>query len=117
MPYRDRQAELLAILSSIKATGLPVVSLLDGDAEGREIPLVVMDPFTFFASFNRGITRDTRRAILSTLKQTFQLTSEVPEDFEGLPLLNLQQSWFFPYQYHRNDATVEDLWALAEACL
>ena len=38
---------------------LPVISLTDKDKKGNEVPLKAIDPFTFFASFNRKTTIKT----------------------------------------------------------
>lgn len=116
LPYRTRQSELIRILRGIEAKGLKTVSLKDIESSGREKPLAVIDPFTFFANFNRGTTFDNRRSILAELKGELQLKSELPSDFDGLPVVNLQQSWFFPYERRREAEAIDDLWALAESC-
>jgi len=116
LQYRNKQDELIRILKSIEAKGLKIISLKDIDASGMEKPLSVIDPFTFFANFNRGTTFDNRRSILSELKKVFQLKAEVPSDFDGLPIVDLRQSWFFPYENKRKPETIDDLWTLAELC-
>jgi hypothetical protein len=35
-------------------------------------------------------------AILQELKKEWQLKADVPTDFDGLPLMNAQNSWFMP---------------------
>ena len=56
------QPELLAVLQEMKRQGLTTISLADKDARGNHVPLGEIDPLTFFASFNRGITDEKRRA-------------------------------------------------------
>jgi 5-methylcytosine-specific restriction protein B len=114
LPYRDRQTDLTKMLVELHGKNVPVVSTTDQDQAGKTVPLKEIDPFTFYASFNRGITRVNRRAILSHFKETFALKSAVPEDFDGVPIVNLQASWFFPYKAKREKDDVPSLWKLAE---
>jgi 5-methylcytosine-specific restriction protein B len=58
--YRNRQEDLIKILRDLRDQKLPVIRLIDRDANGNDIPLKVMDPFTFFASFNRYQTNENR---------------------------------------------------------
>jgi hypothetical protein len=115
LAYRDRQDELIAILKGLKDQGRPVTPLADKDRNGRAVRLTVMDPFTFFGSFNRKATEQNRKAILSAVKQSVSLTAEVPSDFVGIPVLNPQRSQFFPYQSARKPDDIAALWAFAEA--
>ena len=110
--YEHRQAELIDLLRELKDAGLKVVKLDDQAATGEE-PLGVMDPFTFFASFNRNTTDANRTGILTGLKRWFNLTSEVPTDFTGIPLADNMQSWFFPYARERKPDDISALWSLA----
>ena len=73
LAYRNRQGELIAILKSIKDQGLPMILLTDKDKKGKEIPLRAIDPFTFFASFNRKATDQNRQAILAVIRQQLQM--------------------------------------------
>jgi len=97
MAYRDRQADLLAIVKEMQQADLRVIAMKDRDASGTEIKLAEIDPFTFFTNFNRGTTEDRQRKMVGTLKEKFGLTSPVPDDFHGIPVANLQKAWFFPY--------------------
>lgn len=58
--------------------GLKVISLQDKGADGQAIPLAEFDPFTFLASFNRGVTDENRRNNWSFLKTRWGLKSTVP---------------------------------------
>ena len=69
-----------------------------------------IDPFTFFGTFNRGITPDNRRAILDGLRTHFGLTEPVPADFDGVPVLDNRNSWFIAFQAHREPDDVACLW-------
>src|SRR5258708_6781239 len=94
LEFENRQGELVALLRGFADQGLQVGSLEDEDAQGNRFPLTEIDPFTFFATFNwQGRKPDKRRAILAALRDTWQLSALVPEDFDGIPLGNRQNLW------------------------
>jgi len=114
LQYRERQDELLAILQEMKKQGLTVIRLNDKDKEdGNESPLAEIDPFTFFASFNRRVTDANRKDNWAFLKKRWDLQSQVPDDFTGLPVFNNMSSWRFPYAYLRASDHVGSLWEIA----
>ena len=113
--YRDRQPELISILEGIKATGVPIIRLVDAPKPATEPKLGTIDLFTFFACFNRGLTDQNRLGILKILKEKFHLASEIPADFSGIPVVDNMQSWFFPYPDKRKPDDVAKLWELAKA--
>lgn len=110
---RQNQTELLAILGEMEQQGLKVISLQDEGAEGQTIPLAEIDPFTFLASFNRGVTDKNRRENWSFLKTRWGLKAPVPDDFSGIPTLNNMRSWLFPYGKEREKDHVAHLWQVA----
>jgi 5-methylcytosine-specific restriction protein B len=115
LAYRNRQGELLAMLEELKAEKLPVISTEDEDRQQKPIQLAEIDPFTFYACFNRGLTLENRRRILAYLKTKFQLAAEVPTDFDGVPVVPHKAAWFFPWARTRKPDDIPSLWALAEA--
>lgn len=54
-----------------------------------------VDPFSFFAMFNRSIADAKRRKILESIAERFDLDLSMPTDFAGIPTANNQRSWFF----------------------
>lgn len=105
------------MLERLEASGLKTISLRDHDASGSDKKLEVMDPFTFFANFNRGTTFENRVGILKELKRELGLAADLPADFDGLSLVSSMKSWFFPVESQRTKTTIEDLWSLANACV
>src|SRR6188474_97017 len=101
LSFSEAQQQLLAVLREMNQKGLKVISLDDKTAEGP-VPLAEIDPFTFFASFNRGITEDNRKDEWRFLKQKWNLSSAVPEDFAGIPIVHNMKSWFFSYARKRD---------------
>ena len=113
--WRDKQVELIEILKAAKAEGIKVGNLDDELTKGKRSPLTVMDPFTFFATFNRRIRDRFRTEIIKLIKEKLGLTSPVPNDFEALPILHPMRAWFFPYAYERKAGTIDALWDFAQA--
>ena len=107
------QADLLQVLRDMEQQGLTVISLQDKGPSGENIPLAEIDPFTFFASFNRGVTEKNRRENWNSLKTRWGLKSPVPDDFSGIPTLNNMRSWLFPYATEREKDHMEHLWRVA----
>ena len=115
LAYRDRQGELIALLKELKDQGIPVTRLIDKDKKDKDVPLKVMDPFTFFTSFNRKATDQNRQAILTLIKDRFQLKSGVPTDFVSIPIMHPMMSWFFEWEANRDPEDIAALWEFAEA--
>lgn len=113
LEYRDRQSQLLGWLADMRAEGIPAIGLHDRDAAGATTPLATIDPFTFFANINRPIKDEHRRRILQILKSAMSLQSEIPSDFDGVPVANSQKAWFFPFLADRRADDVESLWRFA----
>ena len=95
LEFESRQAELLSLLGELRAEGLKVIQLNDRYSGGRIVALAEIDPFTFFASFNRTNSVSGRQAILQRVRDAWNLTSPAPDDFAGIPLANPQNSWAF----------------------
>lgn len=113
LEHRQNQLELLTILREMDQQGLNVINLLDKGADGQAIPLAEIDPFTFLASFNRGITDENRRKNWRFLKTRWDLKSPVPNDFNGIPTVHPMRSWFMPWAKERKKDHVERLWQIA----
>ena len=115
--WENRQEELISFLEELRAQGYVVTPLQDKDAEGARFLLREIDPFTFFGVFNRRIGYDQRLAILSQIKGHFSLQSDLPEDFNGVPVLNNMRSWFFPNQTARDINDIGRLWRVFQLAL
>jgi len=111
--YEGRQGELIELLAKLNDAGIPALPIADQTASGAAT-LTEIDPFTFFASFNRGQTNENRRAVLTRLKSHFGLSAEVPTDFQGIPVADKRSSWFFQYAVDRQSDEIPTLWALAK---
>src|SRR5215510_2901646 len=85
--WENRQEELISFLEDLRSQGFVITPLYDKDSDGARFLLKEIDPFTFLGVFNRRIGYDQRLAILSQMKQHFGLHGDLPEDFNGVPVL------------------------------
>lgn len=107
--YRDKRKELLDIIRGIDRE---YIDFLQKDNDGTKITDI--QPFAIYSIFNRLTIIKKKQHILEYLKQAFGLESEVPNDFDGIPSVNPENSfWGMPWE---NEATkeVNENWDLFE---
>jgi len=114
--FRNRQEELIELLKEIQNKKLPTIKLDELDINGW-VPLNEIDPFTFYANFNRPLTDLNRIDILKNIKDRLKIEAAVPSDFEGIPVVHPQKAIFFPFKKERNPGDIQALWDLAEAAV
>lgn len=115
--WETRQPELIALLEKIREDGFVVTPLTDKDVQGNRFLLKEIDPFTFFGTFNRGIRSEQRLGILNAVKEHLGAESKLPEDFDGVPVLDNRNSWFISFQESRNAEDVARLWRVFRTSL
>jgi 5-methylcytosine-specific restriction protein B len=118
LSYRNDRLPLIEFLQQLQPQ-VEGLGLLCGDqfTDGSKGFIQDIDPFTLFGLFNRGIKDSTRQAIASELAQKLGVSEPVPESFEGIPVLNNQNSWFFPYTKNRDPAQIDALWQVFQSGL
>lgn len=115
LTYENRQVELIRILREIgKDPAIAMMSVDDLDESGDRVPLQEIDPFTVFSAFNRQIKNESRQAIILALQRALGLGPRAPEHFQGIPRINNQKAWFFPYVRNRDPGDIPALWKLAQ---
>ena len=115
--WENRQEQLISFLEELRSEGYVITPLFDKDGDGARFLLKEIDPFTFLGVFNRRIGYEQRLGILARIKQLFNLKSELPEDFNGIPVLNNMKSWFFPDQRSRAENDIQKLWRVFQLAL
>lgn len=80
-------------------------------------PIGDICPFTIFGSFNKRIKDENRIAIMSAIGSRLGVKADVPQTFDGIPVLNNLRAWFFGYESDRKTDDISNLWALFEAAL
>ena len=84
------------------------------DSDDKDDLCKDIDPFTVFGLFNRTISDKKRMNTLKEFKKFFSLSSDVPSDFDGIPVLQAFKSMFFGFKSSRKDDDIENLWCLFE---
>ncbi len=82
------------------------------DEGGKDDKFTDIDPFTTFGLFNRGISMKNRVSSAALFKRLLNISTDVPSDFDGVPLLNNQKSHFFGFRPDRKPDDIENLWRL-----
>ena len=108
--YRNDRRPLIAGIHEIAARVSGLSYLQDKFAGGRQGPLEDICPFTAMGTFNRGVTVANRQVIAREMAKLLDVGIPVPKSFEGLPILNNQNSWFFAYAEKRRSGDIDALW-------
>lgn len=72
--------------------------------------VVDIDPFTIFGLFNKGITNTNRINIITGFAKEFGVIAAVPENFDGIPVLNNQSATFYYFLGDRGERDIDNLW-------
>lgn len=115
--WENRQSELIAFLEALRRDGFVITPLNDKNKAGVRYPLKEIDPFTFFGVFNRRIQYEQRIHILARIKGYFKLKSDLPEDLNGVPILDNRKSWFFATKVSREANDIPKLWRVFQLAL
>lgn len=68
--FATKNEELVQFLVELHDRGLKVSSVGDRDADGNDIQLAEVDPFSFLANFNRGVTNDRGSRALDAIGES-----------------------------------------------
>ncbi len=114
LEYKNNRKELIDKL--VKVYGRIGIKLPKLEANG--IPEDI-DPFTIFGLFNKGITDYNRISILEGIANEFYINSEVPHDFDGIPVLNNMKSTFYAFEgdERKNQNDIQNLWDVFECAI
>lgn len=91
------------------------INHLKDDSHGTKVDDI--DPFTTFAIFNRGITHEKRINICQKFKEYLDISAQVPEDFDAIPVMNTQRTNFMAFKENRKDGDIDRFWNLFEAAV
>lgn len=79
--------------------------------------VIDIDPFTIFGLFNKGITDDNRKLILSGIAKEFNIQEDIPADFDGIPVVNNQSATFFYFVADCQENDINNLWDMFECAI
>lgn len=109
LTFKNNRSELLQDMEEIYDQIALKYPFIDG-----EDPLEDVDPFSIFATFNRGITDKNRISIIHKMIEKWDIETETPESFDGIPLANNMSAWFIAGKDRRGPDDVNQLWDLFE---
>ena len=105
LEFKDNRAELIAdIQSAYSAINMKLPKLESEDS------IIDIDSFTVFGLFNKGITNANRIAILESFATVFNIKSKVPDNFDGIPVLNNLKATYYGFKDDRQAADIDNLW-------
>lgn len=105
--YREKREELLDIIRGIDRE---YIDFLQKDGDGTKITDI--HPFAIYSIFNRLFLIPKKQKILEYLKTKLNLTSPIPNDFDGIPSVNPQNSfWGMPWNDNAKKE-IEENWDL-----
>ncbi len=103
------------LIEGIHQLQLPTLGYLtDEFPDGSNGPLKDICPFTAMGTFNRSMTVPNRKSIAQALAGFLGIEIPVPDSFEGIPVLNNQNSWFFNFSKKRQPKDIDLLWEIFE---
>ena len=81
--------------------------------ENKDLKIDDIDPFSIFGLFNSGKKKnETRISILDRIKKYFNISADLPSDFDGIPVLNYARSFFYDWNDLHNSCN--KLWGCYE---
>ena len=104
--YKNKRTELISIVKNcFLENNLSLPTLERGE-------IIDIDPFTIIGLFNRQIKDESRIKIAQSLKKHLGVDSDAPLSFDGVPILNNQNTTFYWFVGDRADNDINDLWDL-----
>lgn len=112
LEYKNNRTELLKKLLTVYSNIGITFPKIEQDGIAIDI-----DPFTAFGLFNKQITDDNRKRIISGLKKEFTIKANVPETFWGIPVVNNLNAIFYRFKNERGPNDFANLWLFYEAAI
>ncbi len=103
LEFRQDRARLLGVIRKVAANVDNLEYLED---------LTDICPFTMMGIFNRQMLHTKRTLIARELGALLGVAATVPTQFDGVPTLNNQNSWFFGPEDKRDAGDIEALWTV-----
>ena len=113
LTYKDQRKELTDIVYEL---GISADYLHDNKMQKFN----ELHPFAIFGVFNRRLTEKNRKKICQYFKGKFSLSSDIPSDFDGIPILNNMNSfWGLPFSGidENNKSEIDENWELFKIVL
>lgn len=117
LKFKNNRPALITILGDLQQKHSVLSYLTDKYPDGTSKPLSDICPFTVLGSFNRGITSLKRTALAADWGKAMGISKPAPASFDGIPLVNNMNSWFFQFSDDQGRDDIDKLWNVFEAAL
>ena len=105
LEFKENRKELLKILyTAYEKANISNPFVLNGE------PFSDICPFTVFGGFNKGISLSNRMSLMKAIGDQIGVTAEVPMNFDGVPVLNNLNSFFFDPKSSEMSSNIQNLW-------
>jgi len=111
LTYKSNRQQLLELLKSVYEN----LSMRYPFIEKDGMPIDDICPFTVFGCFNKGISNENRIALMKNIGSKLGVKAAVPSEFDGIPVLNNLNAWFFYGKDKRKKDDIPNLWDMFEA--
>lgn len=117
LSYKDDRTELVKWiyedLGQVKSVGGNSLTNYLHMEDGS--PIEDIDPFSVYGIFNRTMSWENRIRLLEKFKRHFNLKSELPQEFNGVPTIFAMKSFFFHWiKDEKYDKIISAQWNLYE---
>lgn len=113
LEYKDNRTELIEFIYAEDGLGNYTNYLHKSDKSQK---IDDIDPFSFYGIFNtsnkRNAKLENRKDILARIKDRFSIASDIPSDFDGIPVLNYLRSFYYNWDDIKNSCNL--LWSAFE---
>ncbi|MBZ3936424.1 AAA family ATPase [Methanimicrococcus blatticola] len=109
LPFKENRTELVEILRiAYEKTNLmfPLGSTAND-----------VCPFTIFGGFNKKLTSENRILLMKAIGDQIGVTAEPPENFNGVPVLNNMNAFFYYPNSSKASEFISNLWNLFEVAI
>lgn len=112
LPFKDNRHKLIEKLQMVYVGLGMKLPRLDSSSTPADI-----DPYTVYGLFNKGISEANRKKIIAAIAKAFGIEAELPNDFDGIPVLNNLNATFYAFvgDDRRGEHDIDNLWRVFEA--
>ena len=112
LDYKNNRPQLIKIIKDVfNSIGMDLPTLEKANN------IIDIDPFTVFGLFNKRLTDDNRKKIVSGLAEILDLKAPLPTMFNSIPILNALNATYYAFVGERGESDIDDLWHLFEQAL
>ena len=115
--FKNKREELVEEIHKI-ADRVPALSgFQDKFKDETTGPLKDICPFTTIGIFNQGHTFENRKIIATELASFLGVSEPAPDSFDGIPVVDARNAWFFSFEKDRHPDDIDTLWEIFDQAI